>query len=178
MDVPLSGQARHQFLTILKANLQQAQNRIKQFADKHRSDRQLQEGDLVYLKIQPYRQNAFGLRGSLKLRSKYYGLIKSFSAWVRWLTNFSSTAEIHPVFHVSQLKRHLGSKAVALPHVPIVTSDGKLKIAPVKVLERRIIQRKKTPVAQWLVQWENLDPEDSTWEDVSYVSHTFPTFTP
>jgi hypothetical protein len=60
----------------LKENLLQAQHRMKFFADLHRSERSLQVGDMAYLKIQPYRQNAFGLRGSLKLRSKYYGPYK------------------------------------------------------------------------------------------------------
>jgi hypothetical protein len=31
---------------------------------------------MVYLHIQPYMQNAFGIRGSMKLRSKYYGMYK------------------------------------------------------------------------------------------------------
>lgn len=60
----------------LKANLEHAQSRIKYFADRKRTDRSFNEGDLVFLKIQPYRQNAFGLRGSLKLWSKFYGPYK------------------------------------------------------------------------------------------------------
>lgn len=53
----------------LKLNLLKAHNRRKQFADGKRSKQQFMEGDMVYLKMQPCRQNAFGLRGSLKLRS-------------------------------------------------------------------------------------------------------------
>jgi hypothetical protein len=44
-------------LTILKENLQMAQNRMKQQADQHRSERQFEEGDWVFLRLQPYKQS-------------------------------------------------------------------------------------------------------------------------
>lgn len=75
---PLSPEARltisqrTELLQQLKANLENAQSRIKYFAYQKRTERSFEVNDMVYLKIQPYRQNAFGLRGSLKLRSKYY----------------------------------------------------------------------------------------------------------
>lgn len=69
-------QDRDAHLKQLKENLIQAQNRMKFYADKARTERNFPVGAMVYLKIQPYRQNAFGLRGSLKLRSKYYGPFK------------------------------------------------------------------------------------------------------
>ena len=53
---------REQMMQKLKANLEHAQNRMKHFADRNRTDRAFEMGDMVYLKIQPYRQNAFGLR--------------------------------------------------------------------------------------------------------------------
>lgn len=53
-----------------------AQDRMKHFADMKRTERSLEVGDMVYIKVQPYRQNVFSLRGSLKLRSKYYGPYK------------------------------------------------------------------------------------------------------
>ena len=60
-------------LSKLKQNLKAAQNRMKQFADKNRTERQFTVGDMVYLKMQPYRETALGLRKSLKLASKFYG---------------------------------------------------------------------------------------------------------
>ena len=121
---------------------------------------------MVYLKIQPYRQNAFGLRGSLKHRSKYYGPFKILESVgkIAYRLQLPDTAAIHPVFHISQLQGHVGKHDVPLPHVPLVTPDGKIKTEPfaLLLLDERLIQRKKTPVKQWLVHWESLGPEDAT----------------
>lgn len=144
---PLSPEAaltiseREQMIQKLKANLEHAQSRIKYFADKKRTGRSFQVGDLVFLKIQPYRQNAFGLRGSLKLRSKFYGPYKIIEkiGSVAYKLLLPEGTNIHPVFHISQLKKHVGHQAVPLPHVPLVTPDGYIKTVPVAVLDRRII---------------------------------------
>ena len=167
-------------MATLKENLLQAQNRMKHFADMRRSERSFQVGDMAYLKVQPYRQNALGLRGSLKLRSKYYGPYKILAKVgdLAYKLQLPEEAEIHPVFHVSQLKRHLGNNAIPLPHVPLVTDTGMIKTTPLKVLQRRAIQRNKQPAAQWLIHWENLPAQDAPWEDVPFITKTFPSFSP
>jgi hypothetical protein len=50
-----------QMISILKANLSQAQARIKKYADQRRSERTFSIGDMVYLKLQPFRHHAFSL---------------------------------------------------------------------------------------------------------------------
>jgi hypothetical protein len=45
---------RQQFLELLKQNLSRAQNRMKVTADKKRSDRTFQVGEMILLKLQPY----------------------------------------------------------------------------------------------------------------------------
>uniref|UniRef100_A0A0A9BGZ9 Integrase catalytic domain-containing protein n=1 Tax=Arundo donax TaxID=35708 RepID=A0A0A9BGZ9_ARUDO len=64
---------KQHMLTGLKYNLSQAQARMKKYADRNRSERSFNVGDFIYLKMQPYHQVAFGLRGSLKLATKFYG---------------------------------------------------------------------------------------------------------
>ena len=46
---------------------------MKFFADKKRSERALEVADMVYLKLQSYRQQSVEVRRSSKLASKYYG---------------------------------------------------------------------------------------------------------
>lgn len=57
----------------IKEQLLKAQQRMKKYADLKRSERMFEPGDLVYLKMAPYRLSAFGFRGALKLQHKYYG---------------------------------------------------------------------------------------------------------
>ena len=45
----------------LKANLEKSQNRMKNQANKHRQDKEFKEGDLVLVKLQPYKQHSLQL---------------------------------------------------------------------------------------------------------------------
>lgn len=69
-DLLLNKDLAHQ---MIKQKLQKAQERMKHFADKKRKERIFQEGDMVYLKIQPYRHTYLSIHRHLKLHSKYYG---------------------------------------------------------------------------------------------------------
>ena len=46
---------QQQFLQLLKDNLNLTQNRMKQQAYQHRSEQSFNVGDLVFLRIQPYK---------------------------------------------------------------------------------------------------------------------------
>lgn len=93
----------------LKENLVKAQARMKQYADSKRSEREFEIGDVVFIKLQPYRQTSVGVRKNLKLASKFFGpypIIRKISA-VAYELKLPSESKIHPVFHVSQLKKSL-----------------------------------------------------------------------
>ena len=70
---------QQQVLQILKDNLTMAQNRMKQQADKHRSERSFEVGDWVFLILQPYKQMSLKqAKKDNKLSPKYYGPYKVF----------------------------------------------------------------------------------------------------
>jgi len=170
--------AKQQMLEHLKENLCTAQNRMKRYADLKRVERRFQVGDMVYLKMAPYRLAAFGFRGTLKLQNKYYGpfLIIQKIGNSAYKLQFPGKVQIHPVFHVSQLKKHIGTKAIPSPNLPMVNADGTIKTGPAAVLQVRQIPRNNAPVVQWQIQWENLSPEDATWEDADFIKYSFPEF--
>lgn len=60
-------------LQLLKDNLLKDQKRIKFYADRKRSEKVFHVGDIVYLKIQRYKQTSISLIRNLKLNSKYCG---------------------------------------------------------------------------------------------------------
>jgi hypothetical protein len=141
----------------LRDNLAQAQARFKKYADLKRSERTFNVGDMVYLKFQPYRRAVFGLRTNLKLATRYYGpyLVLQKIGQAAYTLQLPPDAQIHPIFHVSQLKKHLGPKAVPSPTLPMVTPDGYVKMEPEKVLSTRSVPSGMVVKSQWLIQWLN-----------------------
>lgn len=95
---------------------------MKMFVDKKRTDRSFAVGDWVFLRLQPYRQKTVVLRHNLKLSPRFYGpfqIVERISA-VAYKLNLPSSSRIHPVFHVSCLKKKLGEQVFPLPTLPPV----------------------------------------------------------
>jgi hypothetical protein len=122
---------------------------MKKYADKHRKERTFEIGDMVYLKIQPYRHTSLSIHRSLKLHSKFYGpyqvLAKVGETAYRLL--LPEGCNLHPTFHVSQLRKHIGSKVIPSPDLPLVDEAGNAKVFPETILEQRAIPRNNEPVA-------------------------------
>ncbi|OIT03430.1 hypothetical protein A4A49_57614, partial [Nicotiana attenuata] len=121
---------RQQMLQNLKENLNQARARMKFYADRHRSDRNLEVGDLVYLKLQPYRQTSITVRRNLKLSAKYYGPCKVTEkiGAVAYRLELPQGSQIHPVSHVSQLKKHVGPSISPQQQPPICNEEGQVLV--------------------------------------------------
>ena len=61
-------QESQDILRALKDNLRAAQNQQKVYADQGRVERQFEVGDLVYLRLQPYKQSTLKQKGAKKLK--------------------------------------------------------------------------------------------------------------
>lgn len=134
---------RDAVIAALKENLRRAQNRMKVQADKGRSERTLEVGDWVYLKLQPYRQVSLAIRSNLKLASKYYGPYRVIEkiGQVAYKLLLSAGSLLHPVFHISQLKKRIGREVVAQIHPPTVAQEGQVLTEPLAVLGKRLVKR-------------------------------------
>ena len=167
---------REKMLLILKFHLLRAQHRMKQLADKHRSERSFEIGDWVFLKLQPYRQQSVVNRTSQKLSPKFYGPYKILDKFglVAYKLQLPATSQIHPVFHVSQLKKLVGdvSTTTQLPSVVYET----LTKEPELILERKMVQRRGQAATMVLVKWANQLREEATWEYLYELQKKYPEF--
>lgn len=171
---------RVETLKLLKENLNKAQERMKVYADKRRSEREFQVDDEVYLRLQPYRQMSVNMRKNQKLAARYYGPYKVLKriGKVAYKISLPPGSKIHDVFYVSQLKKKLGSKKVVQIELPGVNEAQELEAKPIAILDRKLVKRGIYPVAMVQVQWEQGDDQKVTWEDWDQLQKKFPNFNP
>ncbi|GKV02869.1 hypothetical protein SLEP1_g15252 [Rubroshorea leprosula] len=163
--VDQSLQAREAMLKVLKFHLTRAQHRMVQQADKHRQERQFAIGDWVYLKLQPYRQESVQSRPSHKLAAKYFGPFQVIDkvGKVAYKLALLDSSQIHPVIHVSQLKKKVGAEIRVTSQFP-VDLPLPVMLEPVAVLGRKMVKQGNRAATKVLVQWSHAYPEDATWE--------------
>ena len=171
-------QERNRISNCIRDNLAKAQQRMKYFADQHRSEREFSVGDWVFLKLQPYRQQTVAVRKCLKLSAKYYGpfQIEEKVGSVAYKLKLPADTRIHPVFHVSLLKKKLGLVQGSSTKLPEFDAQDQCPLQPESVMRRRVILRNGQPVIQFLIKWNQLKPEEASWEDKSFIERQFPAF--
>ena len=123
-------------------------------------------GDLVYLRLQPYRQYSLKKNGETKLQPKFYGPYKiSIKVGeVAYELDLPTSTRIHNVFHVSCLKKVVGQQVVVSEEIPPLDDEGHLVLVPEKVLMSRENKLRNRTVKEYLIQWKGLPSEYSTWE--------------
>ena len=72
---------------------------------------------------------------------------------------------VHPVFHVSLLRKKVGEVAIVSQALPIVDDEGRVKVYPVARLERKLMKKGNTAMVAGLIQWSNSFPEDAMWRN-------------
>jgi len=96
-------------LKLLREKLIAAQARMKLNADRHRQEQEFAPGDFVYLKLQPFQQLSIRIRGNMKLSPRFYGTFYVLEriGTVAYHLELPPHSRLHPIFHVSQLKKQL-----------------------------------------------------------------------
>ena len=149
---------------------------MKKYADRKRRDVELQVNDLVFLKIRPYRQISVRSKRNEKLAPKFFGPFKILEkiGTVAYRLELPSAASIHPVFHVSQLKKALGNHEKVQHLVPYVNGKYEWLTQPEEIFG----YQKNPNIKEWevLISWKGLPPHEATWEDCQYFKQQFPDF--
>jgi hypothetical protein len=134
--------SRDALLQQIKSNLHAANNQMKQQADSKRRDIEFQVGDLVFLKLHPYRQQSVFKRAYQKLVSRFYGPypVEKKIENVAYKLELPHNSRIHPVFHVSLFLKKMGEQIIAHTDLPPVADDGELLIEPECILDTRWVK--------------------------------------
>lgn len=170
---------RSEIQRLVKENLVKARERMVWYANKKRSDREFIEGDEVYLKLQPYRQTTVQARTNHKLSARYYGPYKIVRrvGKVAYQLALPPGARVHHTFHVSQLKKKIGSKKVVQTSLPDCNDDDPTSV-PAVVLDMKLIKKNNRPPTMVMIQWSNGTLAEATWELWEDLTRKFPDFHP
>ena len=83
-------------------------------------------------------------------------------------------SRIHPVVHVSQLKKAIKSSDPVSPVLPSYMIDCRDSVLPCRVLAERFIRRGRKMVPQVKLLWQGLPVSCATWEHLHAVVEAFP----
>jgi hypothetical protein len=164
---------------LAKEQLQKAQERQKQYADKSRRELVFKVGDRVMLSSDRLNPNG----RAHKLISPFFGpfaISKVISPVAYQLILPPSFHRIHPVFHVSRLRPFVDGSSL----FPSRPSDPLFRPPPAEVLPsgeeqwevERIVDRRERRVGrgrrvlvEYLVLWKGFPDWERTWEPVSHL---------
>ncbi|KAI3682698.1 hypothetical protein L1987_82867 [Smallanthus sonchifolius] len=129
----------------IRDNIRVARSRQKSYADKRRKPLEFQVGDFVLLKVSPWKGVIrFGKKG--KLAPRYVGPFKILERIRKVAYKLDlppSLGNVHPTFHVSNLKKCLADENL---HIPLddVHIDETMHFVkrPVEIMDREVKQLK------------------------------------
>ncbi|WRX08490.1 Reverse transcriptase/retrotransposon-derived protein [Theobroma cacao] len=144
-----------------------AQSRQKSYADNQRRDLEFQVGDNVFLKVSPTKGvMRFGKKG--KLSPRYIGpfeILERVGAVAYRLALPLDLSNIHPVFHVSMLRKYNLDPSHVIRYKTIQLQDDlTYEEHPVAILDRQVKKLSSKDVASVKVLWRNHTSEEVTWE--------------
>lgn len=144
------------------------------YADRHRIERSFGVGDLVYLRLQPYRQSSLKEKGKEKLKPRFYGpyrIVRCIGEVIYEL-ELQEGSRIHNVFHVSCLTKAIGQNVTVATDLPPLNEEGKLILESAKIIEVREKALRNRTLKEYLVHWKHFPLDDAMWEGEHILQHS------
>ena len=113
---------------------------MKQQVDQNHSERTFDVGYWVFLWLQTYKQMSLNqAKKDNKVSSKYYGPYKVLQkiGTMAYKLELPTSLRVHPVFHVSFLKKVIGENLPVQTILPELDEEGKIMLEPEAVTETR-----------------------------------------
>jgi hypothetical protein len=108
---------------------------------------------------------------SVNKSPKYYGPYKVLQkiGTMVYKLELPASLQIHPIFHVSCLKRVIGDKIPIQKILQELDKEGIIILETKVITERRIFQLINRSILEYHVKWKNQPVEDSIWEDEYFI---------
>jgi hypothetical protein len=159
------------------SRLKSAQERQKKYADIHRRPLEFQESDHVWLRVSPVRGvHRFGVSG--KLSPRYIGpfqILRRVGPVAYELALPPALDRVHPVFHVSQLRRYVRDPSHCIDHSSLhVQDDLTYQEEPMQILDRKEQRLRSKVIKLVLVKWGRHSDKEATWELEESIREKYP----
>ena len=127
-------------IDVIKKRLLAAQSRQKSYADRKRREVTFDIGDHVFLKVSPTK-GVMRFRKKGKLSPRFIGpfeVVERRGAVAYELALPPELSQIHPVFHVSLLRRYVPDTSHVLDYQPLeVQPNLSFEEVPIRILDRK-----------------------------------------
>ncbi|KAK6284671.1 hypothetical protein POUND7_003623 [Theobroma cacao] len=139
----------------------------KAYADNRQRDLEFQVGDHLFLKVSPTKGvMRFGKKGKL---SPWYiepfEILKRVGVVAYRLALSPDLSNIHPVFHVSMLRKYNPDPTHVIRYETIQLQDNlTYEEQPIAILEKQVKKLRSKDVASVKVLWRNHTSKEVTWE--------------
>ena len=160
----------------LKANVTHAKAQMKVYADTKRHKVVFHLGDLVYLRVQPFKLRSLAKKVNQKLSPHYDGpyTILNRIGEVAYRLDLPLHSQVHQVFHVSWLKRAVKDSTPTQQLPPFLSEELKMQVQPESVLDCRTLLNGSQEV---LIKWKDLPDFETPGNPMQSLMHSFLNFT-
>ncbi|KAI3687192.1 hypothetical protein L1987_80885 [Smallanthus sonchifolius] len=142
----------------IRDNLLAARSRQKSYADKRRKPLEFRFGDLVLLKVSPCK-GVVRFRKKGKLAPRFVGpfkILERIGKVAYKLELPESLNNVHPTFHVSNLKKCLADENLHIPLEEVRIDDTMHFVEkPAEIMDREVKQLKRSRIPIVKVRWES-----------------------
>jgi hypothetical protein len=164
-------------IEVIRKKLQTAQSRKKSYADKRRRDLEFSVGDCVFLKVSPTKGVfKFGKKGKLSPRFiGPYEILERVGAVAYRLALPPNLSGIHPIFHISMLRKYMSDPSHVLEVYPIELRDDMVyEVQPKAIVDRQVRKLRLKDIASVKVKWKGHSREEATWELEDKMREEYP----
>ena len=164
-------------ILIIRERLKTVFSRQKSYADPKRKHVEFGIGEYVFLKVSPMRGvMRFGKKG--KLAPRYVGpfeILDRVGDVAYRLALPPDFAQVHPVFHISMLRKYVPHPSHVLPPQDVTVGENlTYEEQPVEIVDAQVRQLRSKAIPMVKVRWQNHSYEECTWESEQEMREFYP----